>query len=284
MKMQDNVQNHEVSDLIDKILNNKIQRIEKSDVEAIGLMGSYSRGEAETYSDVDIVCILKKDANEKQASIEIIDDKYVVTSYVTLANMDNCFIDVKKVTENILGLQQVKILYDPNYIFQDLKERALQFQWTKELQLQANQLVSEQLVGWLEEVHKALQGLLSNHVGKMLNGLFGLTYGMFHVVKVQKGILLNGENSFYSRIIECYGEESRFSKLSEKAFGISNNEGIQDRVVAGLFLFNEITEEFLDVLQEEDKRAIILVKQEIHKELAAKGYFIDDYLDIMQKR
>lgn len=258
--------------MVNVILERKISEIDKSDIEAIGLMGSYSRGEEKKYSDVDIVCILKKNANRKSTYIEIIEGKYVVTSYVTIEEMEECFTEPESATENMLGLQQVKVLYDPNKIFIKLRQRAIEFQWTEELQQKANKIVSKRLVGWIEEVHKALQGLISNDVGRMLNGLYGLTYGMFNIVRVQKGILLNGENSFYNRIVEYHGISSNLARLGEKAFGINQNKGIKERVVSGLLLFDEVTEELMKVLREEDKLAITLAKQEIRRELENRGY------------
>jgi len=261
-----------VSRPIDALLARKVNEIDKSEVEAIGLMGSYSRGEAKLYSDVDLVCLLKQGLTEKEATIEIIEDTYVVTSYVTIAEMEECFTDPDSATVNILGLQQVKILYDLNETFENLRVRAYQFRWTEDLQAKANELVSKELVGWIEEVHKALQGFISDDVGRMLNGIFGLTYGIFTIVRKQKGILLNGENSFYTKIVGYYGFDSSFAKLAEKAWGIGATKSIKERVVAGLLLFDEVTDELMGVLREEDKPAVVLAKREIHVELKSRGY------------
>lgn len=253
--------------MINEILERKINEIDKTNIESMGLMGSYSRGEAKKYSDVDIVCILKKDAGKKSTLIEIIEDKYVVTSFTSIEEMEECFTEPEGATENILGLQQVKILYDPNNTFNNLRLRGMKFQWTKEMQRKADEIAGRWMVGLIEEVHKALQGLLSNDVGRMLNGLFGLTHGLFNVVRVQKGILLNGENSFYNRIVGHDGVDSRFAMFSEKAFGIGESSGIRERTAAGLLLFDEVSDELMNVMREEDKQAVILAKEEIHREL-----------------
>lgn len=258
--------------MINKIIEKKVDGIDKTDIEAIGLMGSYSRGEEKRFSDVDIVCILKGDVNKKSTFIEIIEGKYVVTSYVRLEEMERCFTEPESATEYILGLKQVKILYDTNGTFSNLKQRALNFKWTKELQLKANEIASRELVGWIEEVHKSIQGIISNDTGRMLNGIFGLTHGIFNVVRVQKGILLNGENTFYSKIIDYYGPNSRFAMLSEKAFGICPNSGIRERIVAGLLLFDLVTDDLMSVLRNEDKLPITLAKNEIRVELENMDY------------
>lgn len=257
--------------MVDRILAEKLGAIDKQGIEAIALMGSYSRGEAETYSDIDIVCLLPTGMNKRPGSIDIIEDKYVVTSYVTIDEVEKWFVDPKLATEYILGLQKAKPLFDPNGTLAKLKLRACQFEWTEKLQAKANKMVSQELVGWMEEVHKALQGLLSNDVGRMLNGLFGLTFGIFGVVRVYKGILLDGENSIYSKIVASYGPDSRFAQLSSKAFGVGPTESIQERVVAGLLLFDTVTDEVMELLEDKDKAAVTLAKREIHHELENLG-------------
>lgn len=258
--------------MIDRILRSKLSTLDKSEIEAIGLMGSYSIGDAKRYSDIDLVCILKSASSIKEMEIEFVEGKYVVTSFVTIEEMEKCFINARAATENILGLQKVWVLYDPNNTLNLLKQKALNFRWTKTLQINANEIANNLLMGWIEEVHKALQGLISNDIGRMLNGLIGLTYGLFKVVSIQKGILLDGENSFYEKVTEYFGKESKFTKLSEKAFGITTTKGLEERVIAGLLLFNEVTDELTDILT--DKEAINLVKMNIKRELMDMKVFI----------
>lgn len=251
--------------MIANILNKKLSMLDKSQLEAIGLMGSYSRGDARKYSDIDIVCIVKDEKNKKDTEIEFIDGKYVVTNFVTIDDMEKSFTDASLVTKNILGLKQVKILYDPNDILFLLKQRAQNFQWTEKMQKNANEIAEKQLTGWIEEVYKALQGLISHDIGRMLNGLYGLTYGLFNVVIIQKGILLDGDNSFYRKVTEYFGLNSRFTKLSEIAFGIKDTKNLEERVIAGLLLFDEVTDQINDILT--NKQDVIHVKKCIKKEL-----------------
>ncbi len=245
-----------------------VAELDKDHIESIALMGSYSRGDAKPYSDVDIVCFVKPDSSRPDQSIRIIDNKYVVVSYVTPAEADEWFLHPDKATECIGGLRKAVILYDPNHRLKQWKEKAIRFQWTEDLQQKADDYCGEQMVGWLEEVHKALQGLLSDDIGRMLNGLFGLTYGMFKILRVKHGILLEGDNSFYQKVIEHFGAGSEIGKLSEIAFGIKTEANLRVRVIAGLGLFIETAEQVMKDLKEEThKQMILFVKNEVEKEL-----------------
>lgn len=249
------------------IINKKIEELKDENIQAIGLMGSYARGEGKKYSDVDIVCFLKSHAEGKESIIEMIDEKYFVTSYVHPNDVDEYFTCPEKATEYIQGLKKVKVLWEQNNYLRRLKERADNFHWNDTLQKQANEYASKQLVGWVEEVHKALQGLISNDNGRMLNGIFGLTYGLFNVIRVQKGIMLEGDNSFYDKVVGYYPPESKFKKLSATAFGLKGSTTFKERVVAGLLLFDEVTDDLIDILENENRDIIITVKKSIKNEL-----------------
>ncbi|WP_069650135.1 nucleotidyltransferase domain-containing protein [Caloranaerobacter ferrireducens] len=248
----------------------RIKKIDREELEAIALMGSYARGEACKYSDIDIVCFLKEGNEGRLPDIEIVDSKYLVISYVTREETDKWFCDPEKATECISGLRQSKVIWDPNGYLSSLKKRAEEFKWDSSLQEKANNYASRELVSWVEEVHKALQGLLFNDIGRMLNGLYGLTYGLFKVVRVQKGILLTSDNSFFKQVIDYFGEESEFAILGKEAFGIDNTLEVRERVISGLKLFDLITDMLVDILNDDDKEAILLVKDEIRRELCNK--------------
>lgn len=245
----------------------RINRIDKTNLRAIALMGSYARGEAKKYSDIDIVCFLKENVQERPPQIKIIDQKYLVVSFVSFAEVESWFTLPEQAVKCILGLRYAKPIWDPNDCFVELQKRAIEFRWNDSFQLKANMYASKNLLSWVEEVHKALQGVLLRDTGRMLNGLHGLTFGLFHVVSVQRGILLFGDNSFFEQVTSYFGKESEFSQLSREAFGVEVAVELSQRVVAGLRLFCLVVDLLVDVLTEDEKVAVLLVKEEINREL-----------------
>lgn len=258
--------------MLSNIIMQRINKINRENLEAIALMGSYARNVAKKYSDIDIVCFLKDGIADQPTEIEVVDKKYIVISYCTNKDVETWFSDPEKVTEYVSGLRSAKKVWDPYGFLGDLRERAIQFQWDNTLQLKANEYASKQLVLWIEEVHKALTGLQINDIGRMLNGLFGLTFGLFQVIRVQRGILLSSDNSFFQQVIDHFGDQSYFTLLSKKAFGIGDPLEIRERVLAGIKLFDYITDMLIDILREDDKKAILFVKDEIKREIHLSGH------------
>ena len=122
-----------------------------------------------------------------------------------------------------------------------------------------------ELVEWLEEVQKALQGYLINDEGRMINGLFGLTFGLFNIIRVQKGILVKSDNTFYNQVVNYYGKESKFAELSDKAFGINISLNLSQRVKSGLKLFLYVVEDMEEIFEEKDKEIIMNIKEKVEK-------------------
>jgi len=119
-----------------------------------------------------------------------------------------------------------------------------------------NHYASSQMVGWIEEAHKGLEGLHRNEVGRLLNARFGLSWGLAGVMRVQRGILGNSDNSFYDDVRQSLGEASHWSRLLAVAFGVAGSDGkslsLHESVVAGLQLYCETARLLAHALQPDD--------------------------------
>jgi hypothetical protein len=111
------------------------------------------------------------------------------------------------------------------------------------------------MVGWIEEVHKGLEGLRRHDIGRLLNALHGFTWGLSWVMQVQRGVLVSGDNGFYHEIAAALGPGSRWTQLWAIAFGVAEIEGrqpsLRERVVAGMWLYAHTAELLGDALQPE---------------------------------
>jgi hypothetical protein len=111
------------------------------------------------------------------------------------------------------------------------------------MQAKADSYAGREMVGWVEEVHKGLEGLRRDDVGRLLNARFGLSIGLANVVRVYLGVFITGENTFYAEICERVGADSRWTHLLRAAFGIESITGtvpmLRDQVIAGLRLYVE---------------------------------------------
>lgn len=218
------------------------QQFNAPGVEAIVLMGSHARGNAGPYSDVDLVrFVAEVDADLAGTGSHLIDGQLVVVSNIPPSRVEAWFTEPQQAVDTIAGLRTARTLVDPQHTFAAIQARAHAFVWTEELQLKADQWASEQMVGWIEEAHKGLEGLRRGDAGRLLNASFGLSWGLSGVVKVQRGILLSGDNGFFDEIANAIGQTSLWSQLRAVAFGVAEVHGrppsLRERVVAGLHLY-----------------------------------------------
>ena len=231
-------------------------RFDSPAVNAIVLMGSHARQDAGPYSDVDLVRFSKEGAPElADTGSHLIDNTLVVVSDVTPAEVETWFTRPEVAVGTIAGVRLARALIDRDDTFASLQKRAHAFTWDATLQQQANQWASAQMVGWIEEVHKGLEGLRRNDVGRLLNSLFGCTFGLSQVIQVQRGLLISGDNAFYAEVAAAIGLASSWAQLRGLAFGVSEIHGrppsLRERAVAGLRLYVATVELLGDSLQPE---------------------------------
>lgn len=128
------------------------------------------------------------------------------------------------------------------------------------MQQKANVYASEQMVGWVEEVHKGLQGLELDDPGRLVAARFGLSWGLIDVMKVQRGVLLESENHQIARVTETVGIDSNWSRLCLTAFGIQSASDLpstlHDEVRAGLQLYVETATLLAGIIRPQDQELI----------------------------
>jgi hypothetical protein len=237
------------------------QRFDRPGVNAIVLMGSYARGSPGPYSDIDLVCFTDEDMGPLSGKgSHLIDGNLVVVSQVTPDQIETWFSQPEAAVEVIAGLRSGRPLIDRNATFASLQERAQAFEWDAAMQHKANAWASKQLVGWIEEVHKGLEGLRRGDIGRMLHARFGCSWGLSRVVCVQQGVLLSGDNALYEEVTHAVGSETTWARLCGAAFGIGSAEGpltLRDQVIAGLNLYVATAQMLEEVLQPEDTPLIM---------------------------
>ena len=232
------------------------------EVNAIVLMGSYARGNPGPFSDIDLVRF--GDEHKKlhpEDGSYLIDGHLVVVSSVNPTQVEEWFSRPEAAVNVITGLRGARSLIDRNGIFAAIQTRALKFEWDAAMQEEADVWASQQMVGWIEEVHKGLEGLRSGDIGRMLNARFGCSWGLSRVMCVHCGVLLSGDNAFYREVMETIGIDSEWARLRGEAFGIQVGGGkslsLREQVIAGLRLYVVTAELLGGVLQTADEPLIM---------------------------
>ncbi len=221
-------------------------------------MGSYARGTAGPFSDVDIVRFTTGDETVLPGhGSHLISSRLVVVSNVTPTQLEAAFTQPEVAVETIQGLRSGRALLDRDGSYSAIQQRALSFQWDEKMQAKANRWASQQMVGWIEEIHKGLEGLRRNDIGRLLHARFGCSWGLTRVMCVQRGVLISGDNGLFEEVIAAVGHDSEWARLCRTAFGAGpESSTLQDQVRAGLQLYKLTAAMLADILLEEDQPLI----------------------------
>ncbi len=228
------------------------------DTRSVVLMGSHARGTAGPYSDVDLIRFTKDDKTVLPGSgSHLINGRLVVVSDVTPTQLEAAFEQPERVVESIQGLRTGRALLDPHHTFSAIQQRAHSFRWDDEMQAKANRWASRQMVGWIEEVHKGLEGLRRNDTGRLLSARFGCSWGLTRVMCVQRGVLLSGDNALFEEVIEAVGHDTQWSQFCRTVFAAGPKPvTLRQQVSAGLQLYNLTAEMLAGILLPEDQPLI----------------------------
>ena len=238
-------------------------RFDTQEVTAIALMGSFARNDAGTFSDVDIVRFHRRnDTRQAESATHFIDGVLVVVSDVVPSRVEDWFTKPEQATTCIAGLRSAQTLRDEDGYFQSIQARAHQFVWDEAMQQKANAYASSQMIGWIEEVHKGLEGLRRCDSGRLINARHGLSWGLTEVMRVQKGILISGDNASYLAVTAALGERSEWVRLSRKSFAIDGDISLPDQVRAGLRLYVLTAEWLAEVFNPEER---ILIEETVNR-------------------
>lgn len=237
------------------------QRFDRPMVRAIVLLGSYARGDAGPYSDVDILRIISDGAESlADSGSHLIDGWVINVSNADPAQVEAWFTEPNQAVTVIASLRDAHLLIERDDAFTTILERVNNFVWDDDMQAKANSYASQEMVGWIEEVHKGLEGLRrmsweledaeleQEALGRLLHARFGCTFGLCHVMQVQRGIAINSDNAFYADVAEAIGRDSAWSRLRSIAFGVGYGGRVptlREQVEAGLLLYVE-TAKLLD--------------------------------------
>lgn len=242
-------------------------RFAPSEAAAVALMGSHARGDAGPYSDVDIVRFLPGPGALPDDGTHYLAGRLVVAGSVTPEQVEHWFSHPEEASKSIAGLRAALSLIDRDGRLAALIARACAFRWDAEMQTRADAWAAEQMVGWIEEMHKLLEGLRRGEVGRLLNGLHGGTWGMASVMQVQRGVLLSGDNGFYDAVRDAVGKETLWSRLLAEAFGARGESSLSRRAVVGLRLYVETARLLDDALPPQPRalvrQAVDIIKTEL---------------------
>jgi hypothetical protein len=234
-------------------------------VQAIGLLGSEARGEAGPFSDVDVVRLV--DGATSWAGSHWYEGRLVTVSDATPEQVESWFTEPQEVVKWVAGLRVARPQLDPNHLFAAIQARAHAFVWDEAMQAKANRWVSREMVGWIEEVHKGLEGLRRGDMGRLLNARHGFSWGLNGVMAVYKGVLLSSDNGVWAEVAAAPDLPSAWLSLRNRAFAVNGLDGavpsLREQVEAGLQLYALTARLVAPALQDGEREMVEAVVRRI---------------------
>lgn len=253
--------------LSDPFIQSALQQIDSPDVIGICIVGSYSRGQENKYSDVDFDIFVNKlpESSCDRYTLRYWDGKLVSLSHTLLEDELSALTDPRRAIWAVPGLRGMNILLDKDGSISALQQAAQDFVWSP-LQPAANEYAAQEIMGGAEEVHKILNGLARGHESTVLYATWGLVKNMLEAVAVQNGLMIISENRYFDLIQDSVGRDTKWTRAFRTAWGLDPNASqYQSRGAAALTLYR-LSAAMFDPLIPEEHRSVVNKTLELIKE------------------
>ncbi len=244
--------------LSDPFIQSVLEKIDSPNVIGVGIVGSYSRGQENKYSDVDFDIFVNKLPEDQydRYTLRYWDNKLISLKYTLLDDERSALTNPRRAIWAVPGLRGMKIILDNDSSLNALQKAAHAFDWSS-LQPVADEYAGEQVMGCAEEVHKILNGLTRGHESTVLYATWGLVKNMLEAVAVQRGILIVSENRYFDLIQDAVGRDSKWTSVFRTSWGLeSTSSQYQSRGTAALTLYC-LTVAMFDELIPEKHRDVV---------------------------
>jgi hypothetical protein len=225
------------------------------------LAGSFSRGDMDEFSDVDIWRFVTPEESDNDTPLRLRQMGAYLVSITTTSVAEK----LKQMTRPesaiwaVPGIRQAQVLFDPSEELACLKQQAEEFVW-EPLQPRADLFASQTLAGLLEETLKILRGLRDGDEAVASYATLGMALECARVLSIRRGWLIPTENRYLAVLQENAGSTSIWSCTFRLALGLDvppdDNLPWKRRAQAALSLFQE-TARLVDAAIHGEERVLV---------------------------
>lgn len=249
----------EAPNLSEALLQALVAEIDSDEVTAVVLDGSYARGEATRYSDVDFLRLVREES-QCQPKRYFYRSSYLISVPTrTIAYYQKSITKPEVAIWVVPSMRECKILLDKENAFAAFQQSLASFRWAA-LQQEANAYASMRLLLFTEYVHKALGTLLGKNELALAYSIEELLFVLTEALAVQRGVLIQRGNSYYSQTQEAAGLDSSWTRYHRMILGLEPLPAylspIEARGIAALRLYQETFQILHDALQPQDRKVI----------------------------
>ena len=234
---------HTSSSLPDAFLSALVAELDTDAVTAMVLVGSYARGDATPFSDVDVIRFVCEEPDRAQQKLYTYRDGRLLGIVTrTLAHYREGFTVPERAIFEVPSMREAQILVDKDGAFRVLQQEARAFVW-EPLQAAANDYASTVMMEYTEYVQKILRALLLGDELALSEMILDLLAAVTFAVDVQRGILAASGNSYFRQVYESVGVDAAWTRYHRFIAGIESGTTeratTQARGVVALHLYRE---------------------------------------------
>jgi predicted nucleotidyltransferase len=232
-----------VPDLTDRFLNTLTADLDGPGIQGIALGGSYARGDATHYSDVDIALFMREDVDVPPRRFFARRDKVVSVSAKVPSAIRKEIERPERAIWVVRGLAACRILIDKTRAVSELLSELRAFQW-EPLQPAADRYAARYMALYAEAALKILGALQRNDNSAIANATHTLVSLMTEIVAVQRGVMIESDHTYYRQVQESAGLDSVWTSYHNIAIGVTpldvpSSNALAMRALSSLHLYRE---------------------------------------------
>lgn len=208
---------YEVPTLSEEFLNALVAELDNDDIVGIILGGSFARGEARPYSDVDIACFVRDAVKPPQKRFFYRDGLLISIGAKTVAGIRADLTKPERAFLFTAGRRRV--LLDKDGSITQLMHEVDTFSWPP-LQAEANTHASFYLLMAAELAHKVLNELVSGDELALSYATARLFSELTLIMAIQRGVLVKSDSTYYRQIEESVGLDSAWTQYHRIGAGV----------------------------------------------------------------
>lgn len=219
-----------------------VAELDDENTVAIGLGGSYARGTATPYSDLDIAHFVHTVPEPYSRRFTYREGRIINVSAKSLPRERQAVARPEQAIFAAPAYRELRTLLDRDGAFAAFQRELAAFSW-EPMQPAANAFASDMLMLLAEEAHKLLSALLAENAGGLAYATMRICLELTRVLAVQRGVLVTSSSTYLQQVAEHVGHASAWTRAHREAAGLANpSDGtnpLWSRAIAGLRLYTE---------------------------------------------
>ena len=248
---------YEAPTLSEEFLNALVAELDNDDIVGIILGGSFARGEARPYSDVDIACFVRDAVKLPQKRFFYRSGRLVSVAATNATDIQSRLTNPERAFLFTAGRRRV--LLDKDGSVTRLMQEIDAFNWPP-LQAVASRNANFYLMIAAESAHKVLNELVSGDELALSYAVASLFSQLTLIVAIQRGVLVKSDSTYYRQIEESVGLDSIWTKYHRIAAGVDTGSAdvppLVARGIATLHLYQETANLLWSILEPPQREVI----------------------------